>query len=254
MTDRLNDSLRVIPWLLVLWVTSLSGCHTSREPYLDSRSPSQTLLDRSIQFHDPDQAWGRESIAIHWMGTKPDGSVSFAVDMEFDPDGAFSMRGERKGHTIDYWVSDGVVEARVDGELEVSDELRAEMVLDRDDGLFWRDYLGFLAALPMGLRDPDVHLAPNVDDAELEDRDVLSIRASFAPEVGTDTWTFYLDPSTAELVGCRFDKADPARDGETIIFDGLSSVAGIQLPRTRSWYMNKDRRFLGTDQVTASGE
>ena len=123
------------------------------------------------------------------------------------------------------------------------------MGLIREDGLFWRNYLGFLAGMPMCLTDPGVSIDPEVTDAKLDGRTVRSIRACFAPEVGTDIWTFYFDPETASLLGCRFDKADPTKDGETLVFEGTTSVAGLRLPRERRWYMNADRRFLGTDEL-----
>jgi hypothetical protein len=241
------DPTNVCRRLLLVALVAISACQSAAPTA--SPSAARALLERSLAHHDPDGAWRRLPIAIHWTSSKPDGSTSFVVDIELDPGGAFSMSGERRGRELEYSVIDGVVWARVDGAEDFSDDVRAEMGLARDDGFFWRDYLGFLAGMPMCLTDPGVRIEADVLQTELEGQLVQSIRASFAADVGTDVWTFYFEPDTAALVGCRFDRADPSKDGETIVFEGSSSVDGLHLPRTRRWYMNADRRFLGTDEL-----
>ena len=39
------------------------------------------------------------------------------------------------------------------------------MRLDREDGMFWRSYYGFLAGLPMKIADPGARLDPEVAEA-----------------------------------------------------------------------------------------
>ena len=124
------------------------------------------------------------------------------------------------------------------------------MGLARDGGFFWRDYLGFLAGLPMCLAAPGVSIQPASGESQLEGETVRAIRASFSPETGSDIWTFYFDPETSQLLGCRFDRADAERDGEAILFEGISEISGMKIPRFRRWYRNDDRSFLGTDEIT----
>ena len=232
-----------------------AGCRSAGEPGRDGaapRTPADELLDRSIAYHDPQGLWEREPVELKWTSLRPNGETSFAVELRLEPGGGFAMEGERRGHEIEYRVEDGEVHARVDGEDGVPAELEDELLLTRDGGLFWRDYLGFLAGLPMCLAYPSVLVEPEVGEGELEGHEVLTLRASFAPEVGTDLWTFYFDPATSALVGCRFDRADPTKDGETIVFEGSAEVGEMRLPATRHWFMNADRRFLGTDEVRAA--
>jgi len=208
------------------------------------------LLEHSIRFHDPDTQWGRGAMDFTWKSSRPNGQVSYLFDIVIAADGTFSLQGDRKGSALEYRVEGPDVWARVDGEEDLSEELRQSMGLTRDGGFFWRDYLGFLAGLPMCLRVPSVQIEPGVGDTDFEGKSVRTIRATFSPEVGSDIWTFYFDPETSQLLGCRFDREDPARDGETIVFEGLSDISGIKIPKTRRWYMNKDQRFLGTDELT----
>ncbi len=231
-------------------VLVLGGCLGTDTPVeAVSLNPAQELLRRSLDYHDPGGVWGREAIQLEWTSTRPDGAVGFTFAIELAPNGDFSMSGERKGHRLEYWVRNGEVWAGVDGTDQFTDEVREQMGLARDGGLFWRDYLGFLGGFPMCLQSPSVELAPEVLNVTLDGEAVLAFDVSFAPEVGKDIYTFYFEPESARLVGCRFYRDDPSQDGETILFEGESTANGMRLPLTRRWYMNADDRFLGTDEI-----
>jgi len=235
--------------------TAAPGPATAAREATAATSPAEALLERSLRVHDPDGVWGRRAVPLAWTSSRSDGSVSFRFEVLLGLDGSFTLVGERAGHRLDYRVEDGeVVRARVDGSAEVPDDVREALVLGRDDGLFWRDYLGFLAGVPMCLRDPGARLEPAVAEAQLEGRAVLAVRATFEPDADAHRWTFYFEPDTARVVGCRFHRVDPGEDGETLVFEGLTSVAGLRLPRTRRWWTNADGRFLGTDELRAAGE
>jgi hypothetical protein len=40
--------------------------------------------------------------------------------------------------------------------------------------------------------------------------------------------------------------------GEYILLEGLSEVNGIQMPKVRSWYYNKNDALLGTDTLVSN--
>ena len=159
------------------------------------------------------------------------------------------MSGRYVGMAIDYTTVGDELTVTVNGSAELSPETSAKMRLDRENGMFWRDYFGFLVGLPMKLTDPGTHLDPDTTDTEFGGRSVQSIRVTYDADVGGDTWYFYFDPETAELVGCRFYEDESKNEGEYIVFEGLVEASGLRLPRSRGWYVNADDRFLGTDEV-----
>jgi hypothetical protein len=117
------------------------------------------------------------------------------------------------------------------------------------ESLRWtRDFYLYVWGLPMKLVDPGVRLG-EVSRTRTEGGDVLRLRVTFDPEVGTDVWDFDFDPRTHALVGYRFFHDEAAGDGEWIGVEGEAVGAGLRLPRTRAWYMNADDEYLGRDRL-----
>ena len=247
-SSRLDSTpLRLAPLLLV----PLAACASSDGGAEADLSPARALLERSLEHHDPRGVWGRKAIDVHWRCTDPGGEVKFEYDVVLGPGGDLAFEARRNGCVVNYSATGDSLTTKIVGSPVEDLDLHEAMALDRDDGFFWRDYLGFLGGLPMNFAEPGVLLDPEVERAELDGREVLALRARFDPAIGTDVWTLYFEPEGAALVGCRFDRADPERDGETLVFTGETEVAGLRLPRERRWLMNEDGRFLGTDELTA---
>ena len=180
----------------------------------------------------------------------PEGEERNAFDISMSPDGAtFEMSGRYRGSAIEYATAGESLRVAVDGSTEIDDQTLERLRLTRDGGMFWRDYFAYLAGLPMKLRDPGTILAPEPTSTEFLGRPVDSVRVTYDAEVGGDTWCFYFDPDTAELVGCRFYHDEAANDGEYIVFDGLIEADGLRIPQRRRWYVNADDRFLGEDVI-----
>ncbi len=210
---------------------------------------AEALLARSIEFHDPQGRWGRDLVQLTWNGTDAQGEERSVFDISIFPDGStFEMDGRYRGSAIEYATAGTEMTVRVDGTAP-DNETRESLRLNRDGGMFWRDYFGFLAGLPMKLRDPGTIIDPEPSSTEFSGRPVASIRVTYEPEVGGDTWYFYFDPQSAELVGCRFYHDEAANDGEYIVFRDLIEADGLRIPQKRRWYMNADDLFLGEDVI-----
>lgn len=236
-----------------LFVLAALGCGTREGVPSEGGgpdSPAAQLVNRSIAFHDPDGTWGSRPVDMVWFGTASDGSERVSVDLHFGADQSdFALSGRYAGSSIEYETTAGNWSASVDGRSSPDAETHARMRLDREDGMFWRSYYGFLAGLPMKIPDPGARLDPDIAGTMFDGREVRSVRVTYDPEVGGDTWYFYFDPDTAQLVGCRFYHDESANDGEYITFEGLAEGGGLRLPRYREWYTNDGDRFLGSDEI-----
>ena len=254
MTHKLSFRAAVQVVLVAATISVLGagavGCAAPQGPAENpEESPAEALLARSIAFHDPAGHWGNQTLALAWNGTGAEGEERSVFDITIYPDAkVFRMNGRYQGSAITYELDGDVLTVSVDG-AEPDGEARERLRLGREGGMFWRDYFGYLAGLPMKLRDPGTLIDPGVTATDFMGRQVQSIRVTYEPEVGGDTWYFYFDPTTAELVGCRFYHDESANDGEYITFEGLIEADGLRLPQRRRWYMNVDDRFLGEDVI-----
>ncbi|MDH3732499.1 MAG: DUF6503 family protein, partial [Gemmatimonadota bacterium] len=201
--------------------------------------------------HEPGGVGSHRSVSLSWNGTGSESEERVALDITMEPDGTtFSMAGRYRGHDIEYATTDAEMTVSVNGSAEIPAEIMEEMRLLREDGFFWRSYFGYLAGLPMKLMDPGTHIDPDPLETEFMGKTVDAIRVTYDADVGGDTWYFYFDPDTAEVVGCRFYHDESINDGEYIVFEGRVEAGGLRLPARRSWYVNADDRFLGSDEVS----
>ncbi|MEM8931393.1 MAG: DUF6503 family protein [Acidobacteriota bacterium] len=244
-------SRRMLTLGLFLLAFLLTWCTASATTSDGELPTAEELLTRSIAYHDPNGVFLTRSHHLTFAETRADGSERPAL-LEVDVGGErFAI--ERGGEHV--WraeLDDTSCTVTFDGRPAdaFSTEERQEHRLDCDRATMMRNYYVYLWGMPMKLRDPGTHLGA-VEAQIFEDRPVHALRVTYDEAVGTDIWTFYFDRSTAALVGYRFDRADPSRDGETIIFDGEVEGAGLRLPASRAWFMNADRRYLGTDTLVA---
>ena len=102
----------------------------------------------------------------------------------------------------------------------------------------------------MKLRDPGTRIDPQVLDTEFSGEPALALRVTYDPDVGSDIWYVYFDPTTSALVGYRFYYDEEANDGEYIELEGEVEGAGLRIPKARTWYTHGDNRLLGTDTLT----
>ncbi len=86
----------------------------------------------------------------------------------------------------------------------------------------------------------------NVD--EVDGKTYPTIRVSYDAAVGKDKWFFYCDPQTSALKAYRFNHDTP-ESGEYILLDQEIRVNDVKLPKIRKWYLNKDNKYLGTDNL-----
>ncbi|MFQ5702726.1 MAG: DUF6503 family protein [Gemmatimonadales bacterium] len=229
------------------WALSTSGCDRQ-----DGRvdTASQALLSRAIEYYDPAGVWGESTVHIKWFGTGADGSQRSDLDLTLYPDGSkFDLRGRYAGADFEYHTDGSTWTATVNGDSSTDVETRKKMRLDREDGFYWRSYYGFLTGLPMKLRDPGTHIDPALIDTMFNGQPALALHVTYDPEIGTDSWYFFFDPETTALIGCRFNHDETKNDGEYIVLEGVVESNGLRVPRRRSWYTNKDDRFLGSDEI-----
>ncbi|MDE2782493.1 MAG: DUF6503 family protein [Gemmatimonadota bacterium] len=204
------------------------------------------LLEAAIRYHDPDDRWPRLRHTLVIDQSRPDGSERRAAifvdaassDYRYEEDTA-------DGHLVKGTDGDECFSS-VDGAAPTEDQA-ARLRLDCANVRRMRNYYLYLWGLPMKLRDPGTNIDPAIGDAEFDGMSTKTLRVTYDPGVGSDTWYFHFDPGTYRMVGYRFYHDEAAGDGEYILLDGEREVTGMRIPVERRWFTNAGDRYLGTD-------
>ena len=232
----------MLPLLTVLLLTP-----TSETPALDGR----TLLARTIAHHDPSGDWMKSTFDFEVRGEYADGRTNLRKVRINYATGRYHGRHRSNGHEIEMVVEGDRCTLRVDGRTDIPSKLAQKLRISCERAKMFRNYMSYLWGLPMKLNDPGTLIERQVRSDAFDGKPVLVLTVRYKPAVGTDTWSFYIDPKTYAMVGYAFEKADGK--GEYITLSGRRLLSnGARIPATRSWYVTQDRRFLGRDVLVSA--
>lgn len=211
---------------------------------------SEELLQRSIDFHDPEGRWSTVNLQLVIDMVSPNGSTRASKVSINNAKGTFELRAVNKGietmskvdaldscfFTVNYRPVTNQYQA---------DSLRLTPYFARR----MRNYYSFLYGLPMKLKDNGTIIDPDVQRTTFQNKSVFSLKVTYDEAVGSDIWYFYFNTETYAMVGYRFFHDEAINDGEYITLEGMTIHNSMRLPKDRSWYMNIDDKLLGTDYL-----
>lgn len=204
------------------------------------------LLEKAIQFHDPNGKWSSFSGTLFvTMETpkRPDRNSEIKIDLlnEF-----FRVNASQGKNTTEYTVDKGKCSIQFNGKTP-SEEEKKENNLSCDRANLYKNYYTYLYGLPMKLKDEGTNIDPKVEKKSFKGKEYLVLKVTYDETVGSDIWYFYFDPKTYAMEVYQFFKKDKPNSGEYILLTGMETINDIKMPKTRAWYYNKDDQYLGTD-------
>ena len=228
---------------IIISITVLSGI----APLQSQKLTSTELLDRAISFHDPDGAWNTFNGNFKVLMETPTSSDRLSVLWMNHPEQKFGLEVKKDNVSYRYIFEKDSCLTTLNGSDQISKEDREKYRLTCERGKMMRNYYTYLYGLPMKLKDPGTLLDPKVTTKTFKGKKYLVLKVNYDEEVGKDVWYFYFDPTTFAMEVYQFYHDESKNDGEYILLNGLVEVQGIKMPKDRSWYMNKDDKFLGKD-------
>lgn len=200
------------------------GCETPSE-----QLSGPELIQKSIEFHDPNQVWPRLKATFSFTDSlpAPRESRSYSVSLENN-----LSKMVYRNQDLNYIVWNDSVQV-FNGEIENERAIRM------------RNYYTYLWGLPMKLNDRGTQIDSEVGKEELNGKRYLVARVPYEKDI----WYFYIDPETYQMEAYKFYQDEPNQKGEIIHLDGLSEYKGLKIPANRSWYRTENGEFLGTDQL-----
>lgn len=216
-------------------------------------SPKE-LLERAINYHDPNKQWSTFNDSLHIVMKTPKGadrisSIKFNLPKEY-----FSVQATRDTTVTFYELFKDDCTMRYNGTL-VGPEIANDYNMSCDRAQLYKNYYTYLYGLPMKLEDPGTNINHPIERRSFKGTEYLVLKATYDAAVGSDVWYFYFNPNTYALEVYQFFKTNEhgkviPDSGEYILLSGLETISGIKIPKKRDWYYNKDDQFLGSDVLS----
>ena len=99
----------------------------------------------------------------------------------------------------------------------------------------------------MKLRVPGTIVNPFVETKTFKAKEYLTLKVTYAEEVGRDTWYLYFDPTGYAMEAYQFIHDKSKNDGEYIVLSGKEMINNVIMPKNRAWYYNNNDQYLGAD-------
>ena len=209
------------------------------------------LLEKAIEYHDPNGHWNQFSGSLNVIMQTPDGAdrdSKIAINL---PEEYFQVTAKRDTIITTYTIDKDACDIQLNGKGNLSEATLKEHNLSCERANLYKNYYTYLYGLPMKLKDPGTHISETIEVKSFKGKEYLVLKATYDEAVGSDVWFFYFNPETYAMEIYQFFKGDPkgkGKDtGEYILLSEEAIVNGIKIPKIRAWYYNKDDKYLGTD-------
>ena len=211
---------------------------------------SKDILQKSIQYHDPQGNWEKGQFLFPIYESRPNGNYRL-TDVKLDNyHRTFELSQIRAKDRVYRFLSSDSCEVQWNYQKEINQENQKKLRLHCNGGNdFFRNYYAYLYGLPMKLKDPGAIIGEKAKITEFFGQQLLEIRVTYSPEVGEDIWYFYFHPETYALSGYRFYHDEQKNDGEYILLKGEVIINQVKFPKERAWYTHKEGKYLGNDDL-----
>lgn len=208
------------------------------------------LLEKAIEFHDPNNQWDVFKGKLLITMTTPDEKQRVSkIEMDLRKS-YFKATSTKEDVTIEQTILKDSCSLKLNGATTFSDEDAKKHRLNCDRALMMKNYYTYLYGLPMKLKDPGTNIDPVVKNKSFKGKDYLVLKVTYDKTVGDDIWYFYFDPKSYAMEVYQFFHDETKNDGEYILLTELEDASGIKMPKSRAWYYNKGDKYLGTDLLT----
>ncbi len=210
------------------------------------------LLNKAIQFHDPQNNWKTFNATFNVTMETPNNSNRNSKIIINLPEEFFYLKAKRDTITTAYSLNKDVCTIALNGNTDISDEALKANRLSCENAKLYKNYYTYLYGLPMKLKDTGTIIHDKVEQKTFKGKDYLVLKVNYDSNVGNDVWYFYFNPENYAMEVYQFYKTDAKgsvkkSSGEYILLTDIEVINGIKMPKIRAWYYNKNDSYLGTD-------
>ena len=212
------------------------------------------LLEKAIQYHDPNSQWDTfkgEFDIIMEMPDNPKRISHITINL---PSEYFKVKATRDSVVTEYTVDKGDCLISLNGKTDLTKAELFSNNLSCERATMYKNYYTYLYGLPMKLKDKGTKISETVERKTFKGIDYLVLKVTYEEAVGSDVWYFYFNPETFAMEVYQFFKTDEhgklkLDSGEYIMLSKSETINQIKIPKVRAWYYNKDDSYLATDTL-----
>ncbi len=223
------------------------------ESLLAQTFTGEDLLNKAIEYHDPNGEWSSFHGTLSVTMTTPDAKERISTIVFDLPREYFKLTSVREGTTLDMTLKKDSCALALNGNRSFSEQAAKKNRLSCGRARMMKNYYTYLYGLPMKLKDPGTIIDSKVRRKTFKGKEYLVLKATYEKEVGRDIWYFYFDPESYAMQVYQFFHDEAKNDGEYILLSGIQEVSQMKIPKIRAWHYNKDNGYLGTDSLTSGG-
>ncbi|WP_339756927.1 DUF6503 family protein [Algoriphagus aquimarinus] len=203
-----------------------------------STNPSgKQVLKKSIEFHDPNSNWNslQERFSLQSDFIYPETALYNLLIGLDNPNKQVSYSNETLAQRVDFTDTTCVV---------ILGTKSCEQTT------WTKNFYHFILGLPMTLQNDEGIIQESVEPMTFHDEASYRVAVDFEKE----KWHFYFSKADYHLVGFAFNKNFESK-AEEIRTNGLIEIAGMKLPKTRSWWITTDSIrpiYSGRDEIMGS--
>ena len=225
---------------VVILLFSLLFCFKGLSQKLDAK----TLINKSIEFHDPDGKW--RNLNIKYQVTSEKGAVQINVQ-----NNKGSMEWTEKLATGDSltggFKSDSCF-VKLNGKSIPTTGKLENFLLDCDQIINRSNYWLFMYGLPMKLKDFDIKEVQEPRMVSFLGNDYLMIEVKYKSSKDS-FWKFYFDPKSYRFSIAQYFHNALGSESEYIVFKDNITLGGIKMAKKRIWHLFPKRELIGTETL-----
>ncbi len=238
---RKSTIMKYFAFLFILFLTS---CNNSTKEI-----SGKTLLEKSIQKHDPKKEWNKASLALRIQEPRLGNPTRFSEVFLNNLDNSFELIRNREDKMASYKIdASGISSVLLNNEI-VTDSISIDRYMLQPERvkIYQNSYQDMLG-LPMSLNDDLISKIGTVSKTEFGRESAYQIELELKREVFSKNWYVYLSAKDFTLLGIDLISSENSNQGERLYFEKSVQIGTISIPRMKHWY-DLNGEYLGSDVI-----
>jgi len=231
-------------YFILLLIFIISACKSDyKEISNQSIKTGKDLIQRSIEYHDPNGKWIHFKSSIHidaslWKSEETKEKIT--TELFFDNrNGVFKQYFLMNKIKLKGEVSNDTCYNQALTEIPEENATQYAKMLGCKGITLSKDYYSYLIGLPMKLLDAEAIVNDTIFERTYNEIKYDVVKVNYEPFDKNPSWYFYFNKNNHALELCKFtSREDENKGGEYIIYNQEKDIQGMKLRNQQVWLHN----------------